>query len=162
MPRVTEANALSNEMKRGIAFETKITPVMTKNQGMISQVMVKVRRMGSEPELEWLWDKNKFINRVYIMREQFERFQVIHHLPPYKSWRSLSRACVHVCVRVRINTVYVYPCACVHDLPRVCFRDVVNFLSGRSILVDSDSSIPGGKPRYRAHGAQRGSILGSK
>lgn len=32
MPRVTEANALSNEMKRGILFETKITPVMTKHQ----------------------------------------------------------------------------------------------------------------------------------
>lgn len=73
MPRVTEANALSNEMKRGISFETKITPVMTKNQGMISQVMVKVKKLDTG--MEWLWDKIKFINRVYIMREQYEKHQ---------------------------------------------------------------------------------------
>eukprot|EP00283_Hemiselmis_rufescens_P005402 CAMPEP_0173429138 /NCGR_PEP_ID=MMETSP1357-20121228/7926_1 /TAXON_ID=77926 /ORGANISM="Hemiselmis rufescens, Strain PCC563" /LENGTH=1106 /DNA_ID=CAMNT_0014393271 /DNA_START=100 /DNA_END=3420 /DNA_ORIENTATION=- len=71
MPRVTEANALSLEMKRGIAFETKITPVMTKHQGMISQVMVKVRK--TDTGIEWLWDKVKFINRVYIMREHYEK-----------------------------------------------------------------------------------------
>ena len=43
MPRVTEANALSKELKRDINFETKVTSVMHKTEGMTSLVMVKVR-----------------------------------------------------------------------------------------------------------------------
>ena len=42
MPRVTEANDLSGAMQRGIAFETRITPVMSRTEGMVSVVMVKV------------------------------------------------------------------------------------------------------------------------
>ena len=40
MPRVTEANEISKELRRGITFETKITPIMTKGRGMVSVVMV--------------------------------------------------------------------------------------------------------------------------
>ena len=32
MPRVTEANEISKELKRGVTFETRIAPVMTKAQ----------------------------------------------------------------------------------------------------------------------------------
>ena len=73
MPRVTEANEISKELKRGVRFETKITPVMTKAQGMVSTVVVRV--YDSERDIEWVWDKSKFINRVYLMREMYEKFE---------------------------------------------------------------------------------------
>jgi hypothetical protein len=73
MPRVTEANEISKELARGVRFETKITPVMTKAQGMVSMVMVRV--VDGERDMEWLWDKSKFINRVYLMREMYEKFE---------------------------------------------------------------------------------------
>ena len=41
MPRVTEANEISKELRRGITFETKIMPVVTKARGMVSVVMVR-------------------------------------------------------------------------------------------------------------------------
>ncbi len=39
---------------------------------MTSQVMVLVQ--NSSTGIDFLWDKVKFINRVYIMREQYEEF----------------------------------------------------------------------------------------
>ena len=73
MPRVTEANEISKELQRGVKFETKITPVMTKAQVMVSTVVVRV--YDTERDIEWLWDKSKFINRVYLMREMYEKFE---------------------------------------------------------------------------------------
>ena len=43
MPRVTEANEISKELRRGITFETKIMPVVTKARGMVSVVMVRLK-----------------------------------------------------------------------------------------------------------------------
>jgi hypothetical protein len=71
MPRVTEANALSKELNRDINFETKVTSVMHKTEGMTSLVMVKVR--NTQTDMEWLWEKDKFVNRVYLMRELYEK-----------------------------------------------------------------------------------------
>jgi len=73
MPRVTEANDLSGAMQRGIAFETRITPVMSRTEGMVSVVMVKVTNASTGHV--FMWDKAKFINRVYLMREQYEKFE---------------------------------------------------------------------------------------
>ena len=40
MPRVNEANETSKELQRGVTFETKIMPIVTKGRGMVSVVMV--------------------------------------------------------------------------------------------------------------------------
>ena len=40
MPRVNEANETSKELQRGVTFETKIMPMLTKGRGMVSVVMV--------------------------------------------------------------------------------------------------------------------------
>jgi hypothetical protein len=55
MPRVTEANALSAELKRDFEFETKVTSVMHKTEGMTSLVMVKI--VNKTTGMEWLWEK---------------------------------------------------------------------------------------------------------
>mmetsp|Transcript_88562 Transcript_88562/g.235695 ORF Transcript_88562/g.235695 Transcript_88562/m.235695 type:complete len:807 (+) Transcript_88562:469-2889(+) len=83
MPRVAEANDISKEMGRGVTFETKILPVLAKKKGntgsgtptsgMTSAVMVRV--FDAARDLEWFWGKNKFVNRVYLMRELFEKFE---------------------------------------------------------------------------------------
>lgn len=72
MPRVTEANALGKELKRDFLFETKVTSVMHKTEGMTSLVMVKV--INTATQMEWLWEKDKFVNRVYLMRELYEKY----------------------------------------------------------------------------------------
>ena len=72
MPRVQEANALGKELKQDVTFETKITSTMSKTQGLISVVMVKV--LNTSTQMEWMWEKDKFVNRVYLMRELYEKF----------------------------------------------------------------------------------------
>ena len=71
MPRVTEANALSQELKRDINFETKVTSVQS-TDGMKSLVMVKVTNTANH--MEWMWERDKFVNRVYLMRELYEKY----------------------------------------------------------------------------------------
>ena len=34
--------------------------------------MVKVR--NTQTDMEWLWEKDKFVNRVYLMRELYEKY----------------------------------------------------------------------------------------
>uniref|UniRef100_A0A6U6BHX5 Kinesin-like KIF1-type domain-containing protein n=1 Tax=Guillardia theta TaxID=55529 RepID=A0A6U6BHX5_GUITH len=72
MPRVQEANALSSELKRDINFETKVTSVMHKTEGTVSVVMVKV--INEVTSAEFIWEKDKFINRVYLMRELYSKY----------------------------------------------------------------------------------------
>jgi hypothetical protein len=33
-----------------------------------------VRVYDTARDIEWFWDKSKFINRVYLIRERYERF----------------------------------------------------------------------------------------
>jgi hypothetical protein len=70
MPRVGEANSLSQELQKGISFQTKIEQsviVGAGNTGVGSTVMVHVTNRNTG--LEYLWGKQKFINRVFLMRE---------------------------------------------------------------------------------------------
>ena len=72
MPRVIEANALAKELKRDFKFDTRVMQVMHKTEGMVSLVMVQV--VNEQTEMEWLWEKDKFVNRVYLMRELYEKY----------------------------------------------------------------------------------------
>jgi hypothetical protein len=70
MPRVGEANSLSQELQKGMSFQTKIeqsVSVGVGNSGVGSTVMVHVTNRNTG--LEYLWGKQKFINRVFLMRE---------------------------------------------------------------------------------------------
>lgn len=73
MPRVGEANSLSQEMDKSISFQTKIEQsIGSSSQGVGSTVMVQVTNKLTG--LEYLWDKQKFVNRVFLMREMYEKF----------------------------------------------------------------------------------------
>ena len=39
---------------------------------ILSQVKVKMKNLTNDNE--WLWDKNKFINRKYIMQEMYQNY----------------------------------------------------------------------------------------
>jgi hypothetical protein len=43
-----------------------------KTEGMTSLVMVRV--VNKATGMEWLWEKDKFVNRVYLMRELYEKY----------------------------------------------------------------------------------------
>ena len=39
---------------------------------ILFQIIVKMKNLANDNE--WLWDKNKFINRKYIMQEMYQNY----------------------------------------------------------------------------------------
>ena len=91
IPLVNEANAMADEMGKKDVFEVKLMPNMEKDavyeatefddeedvaqkEAMDTEVYVRVHQKGSEaPPAQWHYDK--FMNRLYIMREMYQQFQ---------------------------------------------------------------------------------------
>eukprot|EP00163_Fabomonas_tropica_P030975 TRINITY_DN720_c0_g1_i6.p1 TRINITY_DN720_c0_g1~~TRINITY_DN720_c0_g1_i6.p1 ORF type:complete len:1022 (+),score=350.49 TRINITY_DN720_c0_g1_i6:51-3068(+) len=65
MPMVQEANAISVELNKGVFFELKLVSVKGKTD-------VTVQMTDLTTDTSWMWDRNKFINRVFLMRELYE------------------------------------------------------------------------------------------
>ncbi|XP_074659378.1 kinesin-like protein KIF28 isoform X2 [Tubulanus polymorphus] len=73
MPMVNEANAMSEELDKKVKFDIElISPQARGQQGGRTEVCVKVRNL--ENGNEWMWDRNKFINRKYLMQEMYQNF----------------------------------------------------------------------------------------
>ena len=37
-------------------------------------MQVKVKMKSTEDDAEWIWDRNKFVNRTYLMKEIFQNY----------------------------------------------------------------------------------------
>ena len=37
-------------------------------------VKVKVKMKSTVDDAEWIWDRNKFVNRTYLMKEMFQNY----------------------------------------------------------------------------------------
>ncbi|PIK54089.1 hypothetical protein BSL78_09017 [Apostichopus japonicus] len=73
MPHVNEANAMSDELKKRIRFE--IVLISPQSQGLShgrTQVSVVMKNLSNENE--FVWDRNKFLNRKYLMEEMYQDF----------------------------------------------------------------------------------------
>jgi len=71
LPMISEANAISEELGKGIVFDLIVRSGAAHNlTDKSKQVMVKVTDRGSL--YVWLWSKAKFINRKYLMQELYE------------------------------------------------------------------------------------------
>ncbi|XP_013392684.1 kinesin-like protein KIF28P [Lingula anatina] len=73
IPAVEEANSISQELDKKLKFEIII--VSSEARGELSgrtEVMVRVSNL--ETGYEWVWSKNKFIDRKYVMQELFQKY----------------------------------------------------------------------------------------
>ncbi|XP_077993433.1 kinesin-like protein KIF28 [Glandiceps talaboti] len=74
LPAVEEANAISEELDKKITFE--IVVISPKARGLASgrtEVCVKMRNM--ENGLEFIWPRDKFFRRKYMMQEMYQNYQ---------------------------------------------------------------------------------------
>lgn len=104
IPRIDEANAISEELDKGIHFEIMlISPQLLGKELGRTEVYIKVRNTRNEQEFEWT--KDKFFNRLYAMKEMYHDYEC------GKDW-DVDEECDPFLedpnAEVRIGTVQVY------------------------------------------------------
>jgi hypothetical protein len=75
IPMINEANAISEELDRKVEFEICILPAIAlgrQSDHAVSEVWVRMTCL--ETDRSWLWCRNKFINRKYLMSEMYENY----------------------------------------------------------------------------------------
>ncbi|KAK6165825.1 hypothetical protein SNE40_022663 [Patella caerulea] len=73
LPMINEANAMSEELDKKVIFEIALVSSQARGvQDGKTEVMVKMRNM--ENENEWMFSRNDFINRKYLMQEMYANY----------------------------------------------------------------------------------------
>lgn len=74
LPMVSEATAMAEELKKGVKFEiTLVSPQARGQKSGKTEVMVKMKALDGSGN-DWLWDRNKFINRKFLMQEMYQNY----------------------------------------------------------------------------------------
>ncbi|XP_067143109.1 kinesin-like protein KIF28 [Centruroides vittatus] len=74
LPGVEEANAISEELDKHIKFEILlVAPQMLGKLSGRTEVYVKMRNLVTGQEYDW--PKEKFINRLFLMKEMFQNYE---------------------------------------------------------------------------------------
>jgi kinesin family protein 1 len=75
LPLVREANAMAQAMSRDIIFETEVIASNLAASGKsTNKVDISVKVTWRPSELEFIWERNKFMDRVFIIRELWQKF----------------------------------------------------------------------------------------
>ncbi|KAJ8309975.1 hypothetical protein KUTeg_011840 [Tegillarca granosa] len=73
LPMVNEANAIAEELNKKRKFELALISAQARGQkDGRTEVMVKME--NTENGNYWMWDRNKFINRKFIMAEMYQNY----------------------------------------------------------------------------------------
>ncbi|XP_050706833.1 kinesin-like protein KIF28 isoform X2 [Eriocheir sinensis] len=74
MPAVEEANSISEELDKLVKFEIlMVAPqVLGKERGR-TEVHVKMKNLSNGTE--FVWTKEKFLNRLYMMKEMYQKYE---------------------------------------------------------------------------------------
>lgn len=73
VPMVNESNAMAEELGKKVKFE--ILLVSPQARGLKEgRTEVKVKMKSTVDDAEWIWDRNKFVNRTYLMKEMFQNY----------------------------------------------------------------------------------------
>nr|XP_006817089.1 PREDICTED: kinesin-like protein KIF28P-like [Saccoglossus kowalevskii] len=73
MPLVSEANAMSEELDKKVRFEIAIVaPAVKGLKHGRTEVNVVIRNL--ENGTEFMWQRNKFLNRKYMMQEMYQNY----------------------------------------------------------------------------------------
>ncbi|CAH1788618.1 unnamed protein product [Owenia fusiformis] len=73
LPMINETNAISEELNKKVGFEVVLVSPQARGlkEGK-TEIMVKMKDLDNGNE--WTWDRNKFINRKYIMQEMYMNY----------------------------------------------------------------------------------------
>ena len=71
LPLVSEANMMAEELRKHVAFDVKLVSRL-KNGIFHAEVVVEMKHKLAETQ--WIWSKEKFVNRTYIMREIYDLY----------------------------------------------------------------------------------------
>ncbi|EDO42435.1 predicted protein, partial [Nematostella vectensis] len=73
VPMVNEATAMAEELGKKVRFEVML--VSPQARGLKEgRTEVKVRMHSLEDDAEWVWDRNKFFNRKFLMQEMYQNY----------------------------------------------------------------------------------------
>ncbi|XP_064470383.1 kinesin-like protein KIF28P [Ornithodoros turicata] len=73
VPRIDEANAMSEELDKGVHFQVLLlSPQLLGKQLGRTEVYVKVRNTRNGQEFEWT--KDKFLSRLFAMKEMYQNY----------------------------------------------------------------------------------------
>ncbi|XP_076031819.1 kinesin-like protein KIF28 [Oratosquilla oratoria] len=74
MPAVEEANSISEELDKRVKFEIMlVSPQMLGKTTGKTEIHVRMRNL--ENSTEFVWPKQKFLNRLYMMKEMYNNFE---------------------------------------------------------------------------------------
>ncbi|KAH6931565.1 hypothetical protein HPB50_025262 [Hyalomma asiaticum] len=137
LPKIDEANAMSAELDRGVHFEILlVSPQLLGKQLGRTEVYVKAKYFKAEQEFDWT--KEKFLNRVFAMKEMYskyengEQWEVDEERDPFLEDPNTE---------VRIGTVQVYlqPLAYMVELKEQL--EIINF-KGEEVGIINVEMIP--------------------
>ncbi|KAL1479247.1 hypothetical protein MTO96_052004, partial [Rhipicephalus appendiculatus] len=137
LPKIDEANAMSTELDRGVHFEILlVSPQLLGKQLGRTEVYVKAKYFKAEQEFDWT--KEKFLSRVFAMKEMYskyengEQWEVDEERDPFLEDPNTE---------VRIGTVQVYlqPLAYMVDLKEQL--EIINF-KGEEVGIINVEMVP--------------------
>ncbi|GBN86532.1 Kinesin-like protein KIF28P [Araneus ventricosus] len=104
LPGVEVANSISEELDKRVRFEIMlVSPQMIGKSTGRTEVYVKMKNLDTRQEYEW--PKQKFLNRLYVMKEMYQNYEAEEDwdLPP-----EMDPFLEDPDTEVRIGTVQVY------------------------------------------------------
>ena len=75
LPRVSEVNAISEELDKKMSFEVILISAASQDCGSNIGVKVNVKVTNMLNDNIWLWDHGKFTNRRYLIQDLYQRVQ---------------------------------------------------------------------------------------
>ena len=74
LPGIDEANAIADELEKNVRFESLLVcPQFLGKDTDRTEVYIKLRNVSSALEFEWT--KEKFLNRLYLMKEMYQNYE---------------------------------------------------------------------------------------
>ncbi|XP_064623097.1 kinesin-like protein KIF28P [Lineus longissimus] len=72
LPKIHEANAMSEDMKKGVVFEPIVKNLASHDsQGHQKERELSVKVTNKHTKQVWIWNKAKFINRKYLIEDMY-------------------------------------------------------------------------------------------
>lgn len=73
VPMISETNAMAEELGKKVKFEIML--VSPQARGLREgRTEVKVKMKSTNEDAEWIWDRNKFLNRKFLMQEMYQNY----------------------------------------------------------------------------------------
>ncbi|KAK7487439.1 hypothetical protein BaRGS_00021280, partial [Batillaria attramentaria] len=91
MPAVEQANSISEDLEKKMKFELMVVSPEARGE-LKGRTEVMIRVTNLETKHEWIWSREKFLNRKFVMQEMYDNFQEGEEwdLPPIETKEQLE------------------------------------------------------------------------